>query len=88
MAINPLFYKSLYFLLYYIYIVDIYLLLDAYFKVFVLIFIPWLDMLLELFLITFLHNLKISLRIVTPGTMRTIVSHVESMIELCIFIAC
>ena len=44
-------------------------------------------MLLELFLTTFLRNLVMSLRIVTPSIMRTIVSQVESIIELCIFIA-
>ena len=81
-------YKPWYFLLYYISILVIYLLLDAYFKVFVLIFTPWFDMLLELFLITFLRNLKICLRIVTPNSTRTIVSQVESMIELCTIIAC
>ena len=57
------------------------------FEDFVLIFTPWFDMLLELFLITLLRNLKISLKIVTPNTIRTIVSQVESMIELCTFIA-
>ena len=62
--------------------------LGAYFKVFVLIFTPWFDMLLELSLTTFLQNPKMSLRIVTPNTMRTIVSQVESMIDLCTFIAC
>ena len=73
------------FVLYYISTLAIHLYLGAYFEVFVLIFTPWFDMLLELFLITFLHNLKTSLRIVTLR--RMIVSHVESMIELCTFIA-
>ena len=45
-------------------------------------------MLLELSLITFLRDLKKSLRIVTPSIIRTIVSQVESIIELCIFIDC
>ena len=82
---KPLLYEPWYFLLYYISTLVIYLYLGAYFEVFVLIFTPWFDMLLELSLITFLHNLKTSLRIVTPSTMRTIVSQVESMIELCTF---
>ena len=45
-------------------------------------------MLLELSLITFLRNLKKSLRNVTPRIIRAIVSQVELMIELCIFIDC
>ena len=44
-------------------------------------------MLLELFLTIFLRNLKMSLRIVTPSVIKTIVSQVESMIEMCTFIA-
>ena len=85
---KPLLYEPWYFLLYYISIFAIRLYLGAYFKDFVLIFTSWFVMLLELSLITFLRDLKKSLRIVTPSIIRAIVSQVESMIELCIFIVC
>ena len=85
---KSLLYEPWYFLLYYISTFAIHLYLSANFKVFVLIFTPWSDMFLELLLTTFLRNPKMSLQIVTPSTIKTIVSQVESMIELCIFITC
>ena len=81
-----MFYKPWCFPLYYISTFAIHLYLVAYFKSFVLIFTSWFGMLLESFLVTFLHHWRTSIRTFGFNMKKTIISQVELLIELCTFI--